>query len=175
MLTTNRLILRPIEKTDYDDICEYGCDEETGQFMLHWPKTGEQVDRFIDNCIEKMKSDGLTWYEYVMELKDKKKVIGNITLEVREAVAEIGWISNKKYWNNGYMTEAVNSMIDYAFSHLGVIRIFATCTDKNIASFKVMEKCYMVKIKTENNHKSYRHGVEVTFNRLIYCIEKEGI
>ncbi|NLL00759.1 MAG: GNAT family N-acetyltransferase, partial [Clostridiales bacterium] len=71
------------------------------------------------------------------------------------------------------MTEAVSSFIDYAFNHLGVNIIFATCSDKNIASYKVMEKCNMIKIKTENNHKSYKRGVEITYNRLIYCIEKQ--
>jgi len=173
MLTTNRLILRPIKKSDYNDICEYGCDEETGQFMLHWPRTREQVDTFIDNCIEKMSSNELTWYEYVLVLKNEKKVIGNITLQTRGTEGELGWISNKKYWNKGYMTEAVSSFIDYAFNHLGVNIIFATCSDKNIASYKVMEKCNMIKIKTENNHKSYKRGVEITYNRLIYCIEKQ--
>lgn len=175
MLTTRRLNIRPIEKTDCDDIFEYGCDEETGKYMLHWPKAREQVEKFIDNCIDKMNVAELTelkWYEYVMELKDEKKVIGNITLQTRGTEAEIGWISNKNYWNKGYMTEAVNAIIEYAFNYFGVKRIFATCTDKNIASFKVMEKCNMVKIRTENNHKSYRHGIEVTYNRLIYCIER---
>jgi ribosomal-protein-alanine N-acetyltransferase len=172
MLTTERLIIRPIEKLDYEDICEYGSDVETGQFMLHWPKSREQVEKYIDNCISKMISDELTWYEFVMLLKDERKVIGNITLEVRELVAEIGWISNKEYWNNGYMSEAVNAIIEHAFSNLGIERIFATCNEKNVASYKVMEKCNMFKIKTENDHKSYRHGIPVIFDRLIYCIER---
>lgn len=172
MLTTERLIIRPIEKLDYEDICEYGSDVETGQFMLHWPKSREQVEKYIDNCISKMISDELTWYEFVIQLKDERKVIGNITLEVRELVAEIGWISNKEYWNNGYMSEAVNAIIEHAFSNLGIERIFATYNEKNVASYKVMEKCNMFKIKTENDHKSYRHGIPVTFDRLIYCIER---
>ena len=172
MLTTERLIIRPIEKQDYEDICEYGSDLETGQFMLHWPKSREQVEKFIDNCISKMISDELIWYEFVMQLKVERKVIGNITLEVRELVAEIGWISNKEYWNNGYMSEAVNAIIEHAFSNLGIERIFATCNEKNVASYKVMEKCNMCKIKTENDHKSYRHGIPVIFDRLIYCIER---
>lgn len=174
MLATRRLIIRPIEKLDYDDICEYGSDEEVGQYMLHWPKTKEQVEKFIDNCIDKMnvaELSELIWYEYVMEIKDEKKVIGNITLQTKGSEAELGWISNRKYWNQGYMTEAVNAIIEYAFSNLDVKRIFATCTDKNIASFKVMEKCNMNRIRRENNHKSYKHGIEVTYNRLIYCIE----
>ena len=174
MLTTKRLIIRPIEKLDYDDICEYGSDEETSQYMLYWPKSKEEVEKYIDNCIDKIKSTNLSeliWREYVMELRDEGKVIGNISLQTRGNEAELGWISNKRYWNKGYMTEAVNAIIDYAFNMLGIKRIFAICNDKNIASFKVMEKSKMVKIRTDINHKSYRRGVEVTYNRLIYCIE----
>lgn len=174
MLNTERLILRPIEVTDYNDICEYGCDEETGRYMLHWPKTEDHIVLFIERCIEIMKSDNITRYEYVMQLKENSKVIGNITLEARDSVAEIGWISNKNYWNNGYMSEAVKEIIKYAFNNLGINTIMATCNDKNIASYKVMEKCYMVRIKTELNHKAYKQGVEITFNRLIYCIEKKN-
>lgn len=175
MLTTRRLIIRPIEKSDYDDICEYGSDEETGQYMVYWPRTREQIEKFISNCIEIMKSDELIEirkYEYVIELKDEHKVIGNITLETKGLEGELGWILNKKYWNNGYMTEAVNAIIEYVFNNFDIKRIFATCTDKNIASYKVMEKCNMIMIRTDNNHKSYKQGVEVTYNRLIYCIEK---
>lgn len=172
MIITERLIIRLIEKDDYDDICEYGCDEETGQFMIYWPKSREQIKEFIDECIASISSDKITWYEFVMQLKDNSKVIGNITLEIKEAEAEMGWISNKEYWNNGYMSEAVMAVIDYAFQHLNIHRIIATCTEKNIASFKVMEKCNMVKIKTEKNHKSLRHGTEVTYNKLTYCIER---
>jgi ribosomal-protein-alanine N-acetyltransferase len=172
IMITETLIIRPIEKTDYDDICEYGCDEETGQYMIYWPKTKEQIKEFIDKCVATINSDKATWYEFVIQLKDASKVIGNITLEVMESVAEIGWISNKKYWNNGYMSEAVNAVIDYAFQHIGIHRIIATCTEKNVASFKVMEKCNMVKIKTEKNQKALRQGIEVTYNKLTYCIER---
>ncbi|MBU3130137.1 GNAT family N-acetyltransferase [Clostridium tagluense] len=171
-MITETLIIRLIEKSDYDDICEYGCDEEIGQYMIYWPKTKDHIKEFIDKCVASINSDKTTWYEFVMQLKDASKVIGNITLEVREAVAEIGWISNKKYWNNGYMSEAVNAVIDYAFQHLGIHRIIATCTEKNVASFKVMEKCNMVKIKTEKNQKALRQGIDVTYNKLTYCIER---
>lgn len=171
-MITERLIVRLIEKADYEDICEYGCDEETGQYMIYWPKTREQIRGFIDDCVTAANSHKATWYEFVMQLKENLKVIGNITLKVKESEAEIGWISNKKYWNNGYMSEAVSAVVDYAFHHLAIDRIIATCTEKNIASYKVMEKCRMIRIKTENNQKALRHGVEVTYNKLTYCINK---
>lgn len=174
MLTTRRLIIRPVEMTDYDDICEYGLDEETGQYLLHWPKTKEQIKTFIDDCIVAMKSDNIAWYEYVMQLTDDLKVIGNISLEVKGSEAEIGWVSNKGYWNKGYMSEAVDAVIEHAFCNLNIHKIIATCSDKNIASYKVMEKCNMMWEDTEYDYKVLRHGDEIIYNKLYYYIDRKS-
>lgn len=171
-MKTERLIIRAIEERDYDDICEYGCDEETGQFMIYWPKTNAQLKEFIYSCRKKMELSPIIWYEFVIQLQTNNKVIGNITLNIGDKRAEIGWISNKLYWNKGYMSEAVKEVIRYGFENLKLDEIIATCTDKNIASYKVMEKCGMVKIKTEDNHKAVRQGVEITYNKFTYSITK---
>jgi ribosomal-protein-alanine N-acetyltransferase len=144
-METQRLILRPIELNDIEYVCEYGCDEETGKYMTYWPKTKEQIYDFINDCVTSMKSDKPVWYEYVIVRKENTKVIGNISLEIKNNEAEIGWISNKNYWNNGYMSEAVNAIINFAFSSLNISKIIATSKDMNIASSKVMEKCNMRK------------------------------
>jgi ribosomal-protein-alanine N-acetyltransferase len=169
-IKTERIIIRPIEETDFEDICQYGCDEETGQYMIHWPKTKAQIKTFINDSTASMISECPAKYEFVMQLKSTSKIIGNITLEIKNLEAEIGWISNKKYWNKGYMSEAVNRVINFAFHDLSIGKITATCTDKNIPSYKVMEKCNMKRISEENNYKSIRQGVEVTYNKLTYCI-----
>lgn len=173
MIETERLIIRPIENEDIKDISEYGCDEETGLYMLYWPKTYQQIKDFINECVSSMKSENPEWYEYVIQLKENSKVIGNISLINKNKETEMGWISNKKYWNNGYMTEAVKVMIEYAFCILGVCRIIATCTDKNIASYKVMEKCNMNREQIERDRISMRNGMRVIYNKLTYCIERE--
>ncbi len=67
-LDTERLTIRDIQKYDFDDICEYGTDKETGKYMLHWPKPKEEIRSFIDDRIEGMKLDQPKWFEYVIEL-----------------------------------------------------------------------------------------------------------
>lgn len=70
------------------------------------------------------------------------------------------------------MSEAVNTVIKFAFHDLPICKIVATCTDKNIASYRVMEKCNMIRISEENNHKAMRQGIEVTYNKLTYCVTR---
>ena len=54
--------------------------------------------------------------------------------------ATIGYDLLREYWGNGYMTEAVNAMIDYGFKRLGLIRIEATVDPENKASVRVLER-----------------------------------
>ena len=56
---------------------------------------------------------------------------------------ELGYSLGSKWWGNGYMTEAVSAVIDYAFNKVGFNRIYASCHEENIASKKVMEKLSM--------------------------------
>lgn len=172
MIETDRLIVCPIKEFDYDDICEYGCDEETGKYMIHWPKTKEEISNFISDCIFFMSSENPVWYEFVIRLKETSKVIGNVSLIIKNSEAEIGWISNKKFWNNGYMSEAVKAVIKEAFNNLSVNRIIATCADMNIGSYKVMEKCSMKRLDLEKNYKATRSGNEKTYSKLTYVIDR---
>ena len=94
-------------------------------------------------------------------------LVANMMIET-----EIGWISNKKYWNNGYMSEAVNAVINNAFSNLSIVRIVATCTDINVGSYRVMEKCNMKRLSLEKDHKAMRKKIEVTYDKLTYVIDK---
>lgn len=47
VIETERLIISPLKEMDYEDICDYCCDEETGEYMIHWPKTKEDIRKFI--------------------------------------------------------------------------------------------------------------------------------
>ena len=94
-------------------------------------------------------------------------LVANMMIET-----EIGWISNKKYWNNGYMSEAVNAVIKNAFSNLSIVRIVATCTDINVGSYRVMEKCNMIRLSLDKNIKAMRNEIEVVYNKLTYAIDK---
>ena len=172
MIKTERLTISPIKETDYEDICEYGCDEETGQYMIYWPKTKEEIREFIKDCIFSMSLENPTGYEFVIRLNKTSKVIGNISFIIKDLEAEIGWISNKNYWNNGYTSEAVNAIINYTFNNLDIYKIVATCTDKNIGSYRVMEKCNMKRLRLEKNHKAMRKKIEVTYDKLTYVIDK---
>ena len=54
---------------------------------------------------------------------------------------EIGYVLNPKYWGNGYMPEAVNALLNYAFNELKLDLIWCCHFDFNNNSKRVIEKC----------------------------------
>jgi RimJ/RimL family protein N-acetyltransferase len=53
---------------------------------------------------------------------------------------EIGYWCRKSYQGQGYVTEAVNGLVDFAFTHLNAKRLFIRCDSENHASANVARR-----------------------------------
>ncbi len=58
---------------------------------------------------------------------------------------EIGYFLAEREQRKGYATEALRSLIDYAFDEDNVYRINGSCMVDNVSSARVMEKCSMTR------------------------------
>jgi RimJ/RimL family protein N-acetyltransferase len=56
---------------------------------------------------------------------------------------EVGWWCRRRDQGQGFITEAVRAVIDYAFAHLGARRVFALGDDANRKSWRVCERVGM--------------------------------
>ncbi len=56
-----------------------------------------------------------------------------------------GYCYRKDYWGNGYATEAAAAMLRYGFETLGLHRIYSTADERNVGSWRVMEKLKMTR------------------------------
>lgn len=156
ILETDRLILRKFEDKDKEDLYEYCSDPENLIYINLEPYTStEQAMDRIDYLKAKYAEDDVACW--AIEVKENSKMIGSIDfIEFgdKDNKAEIGYLINRKYWNNGYATEATKKLIEYGFENLGLIRIQAKCAVENIASARVMEKSNMkfegIERKAEN-------------------------
>lgn len=71
------------------------------------------------------------------------KVIGMINLNIdnyNESV-EANYVISNKYYNKGYMTEALTEIKNFCLNEMKVNRFFCVCEINNISSKKVIEKC----------------------------------
>lgn len=166
--TTDRLIVRKIEMSDLTDIIEYGTDVETAKYMIYWPKSEKEIESFIQSKIAEMNKPSPNCFEFVLQDKSTRKVFGNISLNNHDDISEIGWISNKEYWNQGYMTEGLKELIKHIKTECQINKLYATCTKKNIGSYKVIEKIGMKLVEREKNIQGIKQGEKVIYTKLRY-------
>ena len=141
-LTTPRLILRKPQKSDWKDIVE-GAGEydltKTYNILPH-PYKKSDAEAFITNSIKNFGNDR---YTFVVELKVEKKVIGVLGLRninpVNNTANTDSWI-NKKYWRQGYITEAKIALNNFAFSKLKLRRLDSSVYTTNKASNATQRK-----------------------------------
>lgn len=69
--------------------------------------------------------------------------VGPVNWEVREF--EIGFFADKDHEGQGYVTEAVRAAMGFIFEHLKAHRIRMECDDTNKRSWRVAERCGMVR------------------------------
>lgn len=81
---------------------------------------------------------------YLFKKDEPHKIIGTISISniIRGAFqsAFMGYKLDKKYINQGYITEGIIKVIDYAFNSLLLHRIEVCIMPKNAPSLKIMEK-----------------------------------
>ena len=81
-------------------------------------------------------------------LKDTNTLVGGIdVVRYEDDTPVIGYNLAKKYWNNGYMTEACKCVLEYLFS-LGYKQVKIDAAVDNIGSNRVIQKCGGVLVDT---------------------------
>jgi ribosomal-protein-alanine N-acetyltransferase len=58
---------------------------------------------------------------------------------------ELGYFVDSEHEGQGYVTEAAEAALHFAFKHLGAHRVRLECDDTNARSCRVAERCGMVK------------------------------
>ncbi len=146
ILQTPRLILRDFREEDWRDAHEYSTDPETVKYMPFGPNTEEETKAFVGRAITRQKMSPRVFYDFALVIKLDTKLIGSCSIVVTDAEnkeAMIGYIINRNYWNQGYVTEAARAVVDFGFEHMGLHRIIASCDPANTGSYRVMEKVGM--------------------------------
>lgn len=60
--------------------------------------------------------------------------------DIHVKCAEMGYWLAEPFWGRGIMSEAVREMVQYAFDHFDIIRLYARPFSSNSASQRVLEK-----------------------------------
>lgn len=134
-----RLRLRRPRVADASAIFEYASDPEVGRYA-DWP-----ISTSIDSVIAHLHERERQWtsgaeFNWVMTVPPEDRAIGGISCFVSGHAAEFGFLMNRKFWRNGYATDAARAVVEWVFSVSSVWRLAATCDVENLASARVLEK-----------------------------------
>lgn len=125
--------------------------------LLIIPCTVESYDAFSDKYkmephiemhLEELKKDITLkgWGVWFVIHSDINLVIGDVGFKGKpndQKMVEIGYGINSDFHNNGFATEAVIGIKDWAFATNQVEKIVAECAEGNVASIRVLEKIGM--------------------------------
>lgn len=140
-LQTSRLILRPFRKNDVDDFHNYAKHPEVGP-NAGWPAhtSRRESKRILEESM--LDRPGV----FAIEEKETGTVIGSVSYRVdglrvsQSGYFEIGYALGKPWWGKGYMTEAVQRVVDYLFRTKKAVLLTVRRNPDNHRSARVIEK-----------------------------------
>ncbi len=146
-LQTPRLILRRAEPSDAEPMFRnWASDPEVTKFLT-WPthQTVETAHPVLDFWIKSYESPD--FYQWMIVFKEIGQPIGSISVVSRDdhlEKAEIGYCIGKAWWHRGIMSEALEAVMEFLFTQVGMNRLEAKHDVNNPHSGSVMRKCGMV-------------------------------
>ncbi len=145
-LHTKRLILRPWDLSDAEDLYQYAKNPAVG------PVAGWPVHTSVENSREIIKTVLSVEETFAVCLKKDRKAIGSIGLmlgknshlNLPDQEAEIGYWIGEPFWGQGLIPEACLALIRRAFEELKLKKLWCGYFDGNEKSKRVQEKCGFV-------------------------------
>lgn len=142
-----RLLLNKLEDSDIPRIVEYAGNIKVAETTLNIPHPYEEKDaKFWINMANQGFKDK-SQFTFAVRLKTTNEFLGGIgiVLQAPHDLGSLGYWIAEPYWNNGYATEAMATILKFGFEKLNLNKIFAQYLISNVASGKVMMKNGMIK------------------------------
>lgn len=84
-----------------------------------------------------------SYLKWGIALRTDDSIVGTVTLfhlDLEQGRAEIGYALARSQWGKGYMHEALQRLLEYAFEALQLRRIEADVDPRNAGSIKTLER-----------------------------------
>ncbi len=167
-LTTDRLLLVPLDDRHLELEVELDADAEVLRFIFGRARTREEVvASHAQRMVHGRKIDGLGFwvaYRSIDEAasvtpprsEDDGEFIGLMMLPPAHgpdqpddpSVAELGYRIARRHWRRGYASEASTALLRHAFETVGQSRVIAQTMSVNAGSRAVMERIGMTYVRT---------------------------
>jgi RimJ/RimL family protein N-acetyltransferase len=146
MIKGRKVMLREKRLSDAADDHAWRCDPELARHDAA-PPSRLPFSEFAISYAEELRHSSPRRRRFAIDTLDGKH-IGNCMcydIDHKKREAEIGiMIGNQNYWNQGYGTDAITTLVRYAFEEAGLERLYLNTLDWNLRAQKCFEKCGFV-------------------------------
>ncbi len=161
-LETERLLLRPFEATDLDDLCALYADPDVMRYLstgvLGRADTALRLQRMMDHW----QTHGYGIWAVIR--KSDSRFIGRCGIANLHEYEdpELAYTFARAHWGQGYATEAARAAVDFAFEQLKLRRVFALAIAENLGSRNVLHKLGMTfeKVIPFHGHEALWHRLD---------------
>ena len=140
MLTTERLLIRPVRADDTEML--YGIRLRVAAFQGHVKRTLEETRAMYADMEAREPGAQPGWYQYVIEARSGG-IVGDIGVNFGgpgEQQAELGYSLHPDHWGRGYAAEALAGLIAHLFGHHRLHRLIAVTGADNSRSCALLER-----------------------------------
>jgi len=154
-LETERLKLRQWGKSDLPHFASLNADPKVMNFFPNI-RTVNESNLLAERLSGLIENNG--WGFWAVECKADSNFIGFVGLHNCESnlpfspAIEIGWRLARKYWGNGYATEAAKESLNFAFTTLNLNEVVSFTANNNKKSIAVMRNIGMIDTQRNFEH-----------------------
>ncbi|WP_461214600.1 GNAT family N-acetyltransferase [Lacticaseibacillus sp. GG6-2] len=135
---TARLYTRPLTPADIPSL-RLTLQDEQAMYAYAHAFSAAEVQAWLDNNLRRYQEDGFGLWGLIR--REDEQFIGQCGLTWQNfgerAVLEIGYLLQRRFWHQGYATEAAIGAKRYAFDHLNQPEVWSIIRDTNFASMNV--------------------------------------
>lgn len=139
---TERLLLRPVRESDAPSYQHHFADYEVVRYLsaaVPWPYPSNGVHDYITNVLIPTRGKG-KWDWGIFLKNNPDELIGGINLWREGKPENRGFWLGRPFWGNGYMTEAVEPVIDFAFDQAGFEKLILSNATGHSRSGRIKDK-----------------------------------
>lgn len=160
-IETDRLLLRPFRESDAEAFFECCQNPNIGN------NAGWKPHRSLEESQEILRSVFISQPGiWAITLKEDGRLIGSVGIipdpkRENPQARMLGYWLDESHWGKGYMTEAVQSVLDYGFNTLQLNLITANCYPHNERSQQVLKRHGFI-------YEGTLHQAELTYDGHLY-------
>ncbi|MDD5519531.1 MAG: GNAT family protein [Kiritimatiellae bacterium] len=144
-LHTKRLILRSLEKNDISSLVSLANNLRVSRYLLKvpYPYTKKDAKSFVTCCRRRARQRPRSEYVIAIESRTRRQLLGVISLmdvDRYQGTATLGYWLGEPYWRQGFMYEAAERVLSFAFRYLKLRRINVSASARNTASNRLIKK-----------------------------------